>query len=1230
MTVLEHTNMNSKQEKKDIVNVSMAPHPFAIERINSKVIVGKTIEQIIEEIHPTGELQTYAHIYIDGEYIEQKNWHLVKPKAGTIVTIRMIPQGGGGGGGKKNPLRTILSIAVMAGTGYLAGVVAGGLGSATFMELNVSGLAVSGVNLLGRLVLNAIAPPSSSKLNTSSESATLFIQGAKNQAKPFARVPKVLGKHRFVPPFGALPYTELVGDDQYLRMLFVWGYGPLNISELKIGETPIEEFDEVEIETRQGYINDNALTLYTNSVLQDDMQIYLKQEDGYILRTTEEDADEISIDITMPKGLVEFVGSDKKNASVSVEVQYAVHNSENWIDAETIDITAQQSSAVRKGLRFKVEQGKYDVRVKRVTQDNESNDNLFDDTVWTALRTIRYEDPINKRGLAVTALRIKATDQLNGIIDKLNGVVEAIIPDWDSASGEWVERATSNPASIYRHVLQGSANARPIEDIRIDIDKIQAWHESCTANNREFNTVIDYNISVREVCADVASAGRASPSLVDGKWSIIEDKVCTVPVQHFTPRNTFGFKGEKSFDDLPHGLRVRFINREKGWQQDERLVFDDGYSQETASKYESLEFNGVTDPEQIWRDGRYHLATARLRPETYSFYTDIEHIVCTRGDLIRFTHDVPVFGLMSARIKEVTDTGVILDSEIEMEADKSYSLRIRKSDGESVVADLVTITGVSNELLFVNNVADISAGELVMFGEQGQESVPLIVKSIRPQGELKAQITCVAYNENIFNADSENIPEFISYVREDSAFERLPTPKLKAVQSGLETVIKHSDGSLTSRVVITLDTPDNIAYPLNISAKIKSSDESSYRNATIMFRNSSEISIADIAEGQTYDIQLRYVDNSGAMSAPLTISNYRVEGTTALPSDVKTLELNVLGDNLYLSWEAVADIDLSHYVLRYSSKISDTTWGSAVDLVSKISSGTTSITVPAMSGSYFLKAVDVLGQESSNAIMAVSNIGSLSAFNAVEELIEDNNFLGEKDNVTLSDNKLVLTGADTIADWVDIDNVINIDIGENGVEPEGVYYFNSDLDLGNVYTSRVTAELNVVGSDIYDIIDSYNKIDKLESWDNSFSPSLFDIKLQISTSDDNVIWSEWKNFVIGDYKARAFKFRVLLFSKSPTVVPEISKLRVKIDMPDRIEAGDDIVAIEGNNEVDFTNAFRAKPTIAISAQNMLSGDYYSLTNTDNTGFNISFYDASDNLVSRSFDYLAKGYGLATN
>jgi len=42
---------------------------------------------------------------------------------------------------------------------------------------------------------------------------------------------------------------------------------------------------------------------------------------------------------------------------------------------------------------------------------------------------------------------------------------------------------------------------------------------------------------------------------------------------------------------------------------------------------------------------------------------------------------------------------------------------------------------------------------------------------------------------------------------------------------------------------------------------------------------------------------------------------------------------------------------------------------------------------------------------------------------------------------------------------------------------------------------------------------------------------------------------------------------------------------------------------------------------------MSTGDYYTINNKDNTGFNIRFFNASNSPVARTFDYLAKGYGV---
>jgi len=95
------------------------------------------------------------------------------------------------------------------------------------------------------------------------------------------------------------------------------------------------------------------------------------------------------------------------------------------------------------------------------------------------------------------------------------------------------------------------------------------------------------------------------------------------------------------------------------WEQDEVTVYADGYDADTASEFETLEIPGVVvtaadaDEGNAWRLGRYHLAQAILRPETFEWHADWEHMRVTRGDKVQLVHDVPVVGIGAARVKSM-------------------------------------------------------------------------------------------------------------------------------------------------------------------------------------------------------------------------------------------------------------------------------------------------------------------------------------------------------------------------------------------------------------------------------------------------------------------------------------------------------------------------------------------------------------------------------------------------
>src|SRR5205807_3298868 len=76
-------------------------------------------------------------------------------------------------------------------------------------------------------------------------------------------------------------------------------------------------------------------------------------------------------------------------------------------------------------------------------------------------------------------------------------------------------------------------------------------------------------------------------------------------------------------------------------------------------------------------------------------------------------------------------------------------------------------------------------------------------------------------------------------------------------------------------------------------------------------------------------------------------------------------------------------------------------------------------------------------------------------------------------------------------------------------------------------------------------------------------------RLQGDWSSDVVLFrsSAWKPFVVGDYRARLFDFELRGSVQQATNWIDITKLEVVIDMPDRIESGNDLAVPAGGLKI---------------------------------------------------------------
>lgn len=799
--------------------------------VRSVAPAGLSVREIIG---PTAGCQAF----LDGVEIPREAWSLTR--VGADQTVHFVAGQHHGNAGK-----AIRLVAVAVLTYYTMG--SGGFTAASFGGNALAATAVNtGLFIAGSMAINALIPPATPAAAQAQDpySQAYSLTGSSNNASPGGPIPCVIGTTRFFPPHAALPYTELSGNDQYLRMCLDLGYGDLDVSDIRIGDTDLASFDDVEYEITK------TPTLFTQDISELALASVLNDAEATDQRTSGTGATELSIDLLFPQGLY---ATNKKGNTVSawvyVDVTFRLVGTETWYGtqdsspkATSTAMTAYRDSLykvigrandqLRVGLRWKVPSaGQYEVQVRRAgTGDWDASIFQSVDMTWTALRSISPQNP-STTGTTKMAVRIKATDQLNGTVSTLSLLAAQKIRTYSNvtkAFGSPIE--TKNPAWIYLWLLtQCPAVARPLTVNRLDLAAVADWAAECDAKGFTYATMLDSARAFGDLVRDVLSAGRASFGERNGKYAPVRDIAQSTQVQTFTPANSSSFSYTRNFAQAPHALKVKFTNPEADYQEDQVIVYWNGYNAANASRFEELDLRFMDDPAAVWKMARYHLAVAWLRPTTYSLTADFEHIPCERGDLVHVAHDIIGYGTASGRVRAVVGNRVVLDAPPDLDPTKSYRLRVRRASNTEVGMEFQGVaTWDSSILRFdmdagwdeqsptpvlqVSSSQGIQPGDMYLIGEVNREVLPLIVKSIAPSDDFSATLTLVDAAAGVWTADVGTPPAFISQIT-SKRWGAAPAPP-----------------SLSLRVTVT--PPDDAGIVRNQVGVLANSTSSLYRLPT--------------------------------------------------------------------------------------------------------------------------------------------------------------------------------------------------------------------------------------------------------------------------------------------------------------------------------------------------------------------------------------------------------------
>jgi hypothetical protein len=512
----------------------------------------------------------------------------------------------------------------------------------------------------------------------------------------------------------------------------------------------------------------------------------------------------------------------------------------------------------------------------------------------------------------------------------------------------------------------------------------------------------------------------------------------------------------------------------------------------------------------------------------------------------------------------------------------------------------------SRQMISLNFIAkptllNLSVGDVVTLtlNKLGFSSKQFLVTSYTLNENLTSDISLQEYNSAVYDYNSATDQTTIT------APANINLPSAYSVTAPtnliLDDELRISNEGIVTSVMTVSATVSSDAFVGRYECQFKKASDTNYTDVGI--GTAPNFDIHGVIDGTLYDVRIRAINSIGVKSAFLT-GQHTVVGELDPPSDVQDFSINIVGQDAFLSWSAVNDLDLAYYSINYSTLTSGAEWQNSIPLIQKIARPATSCTVGARTGSYLIKSVDKSGNFSSKEAVISTNITAIGNFNAVATQTENPDFTGTKTNVAVVNNNLVLDTTELFDDNVtdNFDDITNrnFDGGtqSGNLQSSGNYLFSDVIDIGGVFTSRVTANVTQLSTDRDRLFDNISgSFDAQTSNFDGDAPVQSDSHLEIALSDDNITYTAFKNFSVADYSARYYKFRIVLTSRNGSATPIITGLSVTIDMPDRIFSGNDIVSGTGTKTVTFTNPFYTNTyAIGISAQGLQSGDFYQITN----------------------------------
>jgi len=998
-------------------------------------------------------------------------------------------------------------------------------------------------------------------------------------------------------------------------------------------------FSGVKWDSRLGTPDQEPISGFAAVESETDVSHQVKKDIPGVITITDPLVDAVRVTLLLPalnKSNPKNGDMEEHEVSIAWEIQ---HSGGDWQRVITDDIGPDKCVAeYERSYRINLPAGgaPWDIRMVRLSDDTEES--VYRDDTWfsryTTIRDVKLSYPFCAlMGWEVDAEQFgdqipERTYIINGIkcripsnYDPETRTYETAV--WDGTFAPETQRyATDNPGLIVMELLTNKrfGLGKVLKDFGLskwDLYEVARYSDQFipdgyggTRPRFTFNGILNTREQAMRVIAFVISVARCLPYFAGGQMRFSQDRP-TDPVMLVTNANVengefiYSSTSKKSRHTAAH---VTWTDPEDGFKPTAIEVVEDIEAiHRYGRKVKEVMGWGINNRSQAHMLGKWIADTDSNQKALIEYVSGHDHGNVMPGDVIEVFDQKRIGHRFGGRIVSATANTVTLDAPVELQEGEFYSINVVMSDQELVTRAIADGPGTYTTLNVAEAFQGIPESPHIWTISVGSLAPSLWkVLGRKQQSDGKFQIMGVEYDPHKFarveqgvHFEDDNVSLYTQGEIQAPTDPGFAEYIYSAQVSGYKSAVVLSWKLAKDTRVIRYEVMANAGagwFPVEqtekMSVEIRDTDDGEWK-----FRIRSLTALGQRSEW------LNLTANLSAMATP--------------PKDVENFTGSVQGDTIYLSWDKVPSPHLSHYVIRFIYDGAPIKWSSGNLLDGAIPKDQTNIALPALAGTYMIKAVSTRDVESDDFTQIFTNVPTLLNLNVVHEVTEGPLWSGVKTNLSVQDGQLFLAATDTLADWASLADVDSLYEGASGsVNTEGSYAGSEIVDLGQPGAVRVSTELEISGV----VLGGGGDTESVE----------YLAYFEIAKTDDDPnaapTWSDWEAIVAGDYFARGFKTRLMLKALDVNTRPVVEQAKVIFDVPDRVEKAQGAECPAAVHAINYSVPFKEIPVLTITAVNLESGDRLVMDGETKTGFSLHFENSSGVSVARIFNWTAQGYG----